>query len=212
MPSIANKKDLKKIEKKKALIRKFNKFLKDNFKWLIIAAVLFIFASSYIYVLKPKYDKTKKTLEITNQQREDDYNSRKKDLEKITGLLLTYSKVGSAYKEKIASIAPKSIDQIFTEINQIISKNGLLVQSLTVSEVDVRDPKAKKKTVDKNYLASGDLGKIRVDISVKGVDYEAFKNLLRALENNLRLIDVEGLSFDPLAKTSSLMLSLYYTK
>lgn len=212
MPPFSNKKKLKKIEKKKDMIRKINRFLNNNFKWLIVMSVLLVLTLSYFNVLKPLYEKTGKTLDITNQLREDSYNSKKKELKKITDLLLSYNKVGSSYREKMLAIAPPDIDRIFTEVNQVISGQGLLIQTLSIEELDVRDPKVKKKAGENNYLASGDLGKLKISVAIKGSDYEALKNLLYALENNLRLMDVESLSFDPKGNSVNLVIATYYAK
>lgn len=212
MPSNLAKRDLRKIEKRKVLVKRTNKFLSDNFKWFIVAVVLLILSLGYFRTLKPKYDQAREMFDITNQRMEDDYRSKKRELQKITDLLSAYSKVTPAYAEKIDSIAPSSIDQIFTEINRIFIDNELLIKSLNINEVDVRDPKAAKISKKKNYLASGEIGKLRISTTAMGTDYEAFKRLLYSIENHLRLIDIDNLSFNPGGQSTDLVMSAYFKK
>ncbi len=205
------KKEIRKLERRKALIKNVNEFLDNNFKWFIILVVVIILLSGYFFLLKPKRESSEKMLRVINQKREEDYYNKKEELKKIKDLLLVYSRISSSYIDKINSIAPPDIDDLFTEMNQLISNQGLFVQSLNINKVNIRDPKlAKKNKNDQEY--SEEIGGIKVSISVRGTDYEAFKNLLHSLENNLRLIDVERVDFDPKSQSTKLLLSTYYTK
>ncbi|MBD3247667.1 hypothetical protein GF382_00055 [Candidatus Falkowbacteria bacterium] len=205
---------LKKIEAKKALIRNINRFLNNYFKWFVFIVVILILIIGYFKFIKPRYDQMKKTIDLINQQREDDYYAKKQELEKIKDLLLAYSRISPSYVEKIDLVAPPKIDELFTEINQLIMNNGLLVQAVNFSVVGDRTPGNKKEqaTKEKDYFASGDIGQIRIGITVRGTDYESFKNLLHSLENNLRLIDVENLGFSPGTNATSLTMVTYYLK
>lgn len=207
------KRNQRRIERKKAFIKSVNKFLNNNFKWFIVLSAIFILVSGYFFLLKPKQDNVQKVVNIINQRREKDYQNKKRQLEKIRDLLLAYSKINSAYIEKIDSIAPPDIDGLFTEMNQLISRQGLFVQSLNINEVGSRDPKiSKSKGKNIDYLTSGKIGRIKIGISVRGTDYESFKNLLYSLENNLRLIDVERVNFNPSSQSTELTLYTYYIK
>lgn len=212
MPSKIQKENLKKIEKRKALVKKTNKFLSANFKWFVVMLSLSIIAFGYFKILKPKYELTRETLDRTNQDQQQDYYARKRELEKITNAVLTFSKVTPDYMEKIRSVAPSDISRIFTEINKIFVDNGLLINSLTINEIDARDPKIKKTSKEKDYFASGDIGKLNISTAVMGADYESFKRLLVSLENHLRLVDVQSLSFDPVNRVTSLSMVTYFNK
>jgi len=215
MPKRENEEEkrIKEQERKKAFLKNVNSFLNKNFKWFIVLVVIIIFTTGYFYLLKPKYEQTQKVLKIINQKKESDYQTKKKHLEKIKNLLLAYSKIRPAYIEKINSIAPTKNEELFTKINQLISNQGLLVQSLDIQRIGSREPqKNTNNKQKKDYLASGDLGAIKINVNVRGTDYESFKKLLYAIENNLRLIDVQKVSFNPEGQSSQLVLLTYYTK
>ena len=56
------------------------------------------------------------------------------------------------------------------------------------------------------------IGVINLNLEVTAIDYTGFKNLLRTLENNLRLFDITELSFIPDENAASFVLSTYYYK
>ncbi|HNX11187.1 MAG TPA: hypothetical protein PKI61_03525, partial [bacterium] len=67
------------------------------------------------------------------------------------------------------------------------------------------------KTSDTGSLPVG-IGMMRVSVSVANIDYPHLKKLLGLIEHNLRLTDVQDLSFNPAEKTAALHLSTYYFK
>ena len=49
-------------------------------------------------------------------------------------------------------------------------------------------------------------------MEIIGVNYDGLKKLLATIENNLRLMDVNKIDFDPGARTVTLEVALYYLK
>ncbi|MFA5247765.1 MAG: hypothetical protein WC415_00765 [Patescibacteria group bacterium] len=193
------------LKRHKLIKRKINKFFSDYFNWLVLIVVLIILASGYFVILKPRYDQAMTIINIFSQQEALDFENKKNELEKIKELLASYGEVDSKYKEKISSIAPvrKNKEEIFSEINRLISRNGLLFQEISLS------------TGGSNIFSTADdpnLETVTINFSVLGADYEAFKNFLSAMENNLPLLDILNLSFSPSSRTASFVVNTYYLK
>lgn len=202
------------IETKKILTRKLNKFLNDYFNRIIILVVIIIFIFGFFFLIQPKYVQTIKYVNLINKQEKSDFQTKNEELKKIKELLSVYSSIDHKYVDKVNAIAPvkKNKEELFSEINYLVSRNQLFLQSVSLEDLPGYQ--------DKNLLAinaadarlAEDIQSVNIVLSVRGTDYEAFKNFLSALENNLRLMDVVSVDFDPIAKTTDLVINTYYTK
>lgn len=200
------------LRQRKLLKKTINKVLSDYFNFFIAGIVVIVLASGYFLLLKPKYDQTLQVLNVINKQEEADFENKKKELQKIKDLLKSYNDIDDSYKKKILSIAPvrENKEEIFSEVNYLVSRNGLILQSVNLSEGGGYDISDNLPSGGENYLASGEIKKVNISLNVRGTDYEAFKNFLSAMENNLPLLDVVNLSFDPGGKTSNFLVDTYY--
>ncbi len=149
---------------------------------------------------------------MINKQEEADFESKKNELQKIKDLLQAYKDIEENYKKKINSIVPyrENKEEIFSEINYLVTRNGLLLQSVNLSEGGGYDISDSLSLGGKDYLASGEMKKVTISFGVRGTDYEVFKNFLSAIENNLPILDVVSLSFDPNNKVSNFLIDTYY--
>jgi Tfp pilus assembly protein PilO len=202
------------LEAKKILIKKLNKFFSDYFKWLIVLVVAVIFTSGYFFLLAPKYRQTAKYVSVIGRQEALDLEAKKSELAKIKELAEAFKKIDKKYIEKINAIAPvkKNKEELFSEINYLVSQSGLFLQSVSLAEGgDYRDlglvnPGAGDAATSKKIEMVG------ISLMVRGADYKAFKNFLANLENNLRIMDVANISFDPSGQAVTLTVNTYYTK
>jgi Tfp pilus assembly protein PilO len=197
---------LEDLKRNKLIKRKINKFFNDYFNWLVAAAMAIILAAGYFVVLKPYYDQAMAVVEASNQQGALDFDSKQKELNEIKKLLSSYESIDDKYKEKIRLIAPnrENKEEIFSEINRLVSQNGLLLESISLSETEDGNDFLK--------IDDPDLAIVSVKISVRGTDYESFKNFISALENSLPLLDVLSLNFSPTGRTSEFVIDTYYLK
>ncbi len=201
-----NKWDKKNAEtgRKKVIKKEVNRFLNDNFKWFIIIVIILIFIFSYFKLIKPRYEEAVKLVGVIIRQEGINTEKKQKELEKIRDFLFAYSQIEAKHLEKINSVLPFKYNQeeLFTELNQIVSKNGLILQSVSLN----KESQVKGAA---NYLA-GKIKKIKINLNVKGTDYNALKNFLFSLENNLKLMDVTNINFSPSGETTSLVIDTYY--
>jgi len=86
------------------------------------------------------------------------------------------------------------IQNVLAQINKIAIQSGLTTQSVNFENITVAQ--SKKETLVKNNQIT------RVDISLLG-SYESFKTWLSAIESNIRLMDVQSISFSGIASSEA---------
>ncbi|MDD4901778.1 MAG: hypothetical protein PHE24_01450 [Patescibacteria group bacterium] len=202
------------IEEKKIRTKQFNKFFSDYFNWIVGGVVVAIFIIGFFVLLLPKYGQTVDYLNISNQQEILDASAKRDELSKIQQLLTAYNKIDKQYIDKVNAIAPviKNKEELFSELNYLVSVNQLFLQSISLSSTATYQDQNIVPIAPQEKAISGSLETVNIVLSVKGTTYESFKNLLSDLENNLRLMDVLSIKFSPSGQTTSLIINAYYSK
>ncbi|MCK5416166.1 hypothetical protein KAI92_01925 [Candidatus Parcubacteria bacterium] len=134
----------------------------------------------------------------------------------------SYERIDRTDKEKIINIVPDklNIEKFFPWMEEIIEGKiiegqihggmGLILDSISINDVGVSN--ASQGEDEDNFQKSirENIGIINLDISISGVDYDSLKSLLAELENNLRLMDIQSVSFS--GNQVSLSINTYYFK
>ena len=183
--------------------RQFNKFLENYFKVIVIgiAAVIFIFG--FFVLLLPKYEQTVKYVDVFNKQQSLDVSDLQSQLKKTQQLIASYDNISQEDVAKIAAIAPavQNKEELFSELNYLVSTNQLILQSISLSSASGYQ--------DQGLLP---ITGVSITLSLAGVNYTALKNFLSVLENNLRLMDVTHLTFSPQGESVQMSINTYYSK
>ena len=90
--------------------------------------------------------------------------------------------------------------------------NQLLLQSISLSSTNgyLDQGLVPISAAEKSIV--GNLVTVNVTLAIKGTNYESFKSLLSAFENNLRLMDIVQINFSPSAQTTQMNVNVYYSK
>jgi hypothetical protein len=202
------------IEEKKVRTKQFNKFFSDYFSWVVAGVVVVVFVFGFFILLLPKYEQTVNYINAVDQQQILDVSAKQNELDKIKKLVAAYNSIDKRYIDKVNGIAPtiQNKEELFSELNYFISVNQLFLQSISLSESDGYQDQGLVETTPAQAAISNSLETVRVTISVRGINYESFKNLLSALENNLRLMDVLSVGFNPGDQNTVLTINTYYSK
>lgn len=179
-------------------------YLALHFKKLILLIVIIIFAIGYFTLLSPKYKQIQQDKrEIAAKDTEQD--SLRKKLTQMIELRNAYKSIDENELKRIGTALPDLPlkDELLPQLEALISKNGLLLVSLHVEDLQKADTEKK--------IAPG-VGKIKITMDVMGTDYYNLKNLLTVLEKNLRLLDVTKLKFSPDGESVNLEMITYYMK
>lgn len=202
------------VTEDKQKIRMLNIFLLRYFNLIVLFLVILVLMTGFFYLIKPKYKSISREIKLTDQARETEYNSLQQYYNRLKQYKLSYDEINEKDIKRIENMTLNSSDygELFRELETVILKRGLLLTSLEIS-ADISESSSKKiipksQKID-NSLFDG-VGKVRISMEIIGVDYKSFKSLLVTIENNLRLLDIEELTFSPVEKAVSFEINVYY--
>jgi hypothetical protein len=194
-------------------VREFNQFLESYFNWIVVSLVVIIFIFGFFMLLLPKYEQTVSYVDVFNKQQSSDTLSRQDELSKTQQLIANYGKIDKKYIAEINSIAPsiQNKEELFSEINYLVSVNQLILQSVGLSEEGAYQDQGLQPIARNEIAIASGIKMVNINLSLSGVSYEALKNFLSVLENNLRLMDVFSVSYSPSNNTANLVIGVYYS-
>jgi hypothetical protein len=107
------------------------------------------------------------------------------------------------FVDKLGLMTPEKTnpEDVFPEIENLATKNGLLITSVGVKRNE-------KATVNSKNING--LGEDIVSLDLIGADYQGIKSFLRVLENDLRLKDIQSLSFSLANYSLHLEFKIYF--
>jgi LPS O-antigen subunit length determinant protein (WzzB/FepE family) len=177
----------------------------------MVGVMIIILLLSYFFIIKPKYNQTLLAIEVTAQQQQKLYADQQKKLNNLKIISDLYKKISETDLKKFNGVLPDNYvkEKLFGEFEEIINKNGYILNSVTLDAEKASEETA-EVTASTTPGQSGKIGKINLQLAISAVDYKGFKNLLRLLENNLRLFDVSNVSFSAGGNTTNLTLTTYY--
>lgn len=179
---------------------KLNLFLNSYFNIFLTILLVFILIIAFLLVLRPQY---KKTLNIIQQNLEEQqrlYAGQQKKLVNLQAITAVYKQISPADLQKFDVILPNDYptEALFGELEELITQSGFILSSVNFTRDEVASDSA--------------VGHVNMNLALGAVDYAGLKSLLRKLENNMRLLDIQNLNFSPSEETLSLSMTTYYYK
>lgn len=209
-------KELSLAQKKRR--NQLNKFFNKYFNFFILLAVLIIFALSFYFLIKPKYQKIIESINTTFLEK-NQLMPKYQELKEYQALAEAYKQVKPEEVEKIKGLIPEEYtkEELFTELIYLVSQQGLTVDSVDINPGEAVMAAATGRRPGEDSpaspsLASGRLGQMKAIIMTSNTTYPELKTLIAAIEKSLRLIDIDKLSYDPAGLTASLEITTYYFK
>jgi len=189
-----------------------NLFLNNYFNIIMVIVMIIFLVSSYFFIIKPKYDETLLAIENTTQQQQRLLADQQKKLNNLKIISDLYKKISDTDLKKFNGVLPDNYvkERLFGEFEEIINKNGYILNSVSLTDETAAGETATEETATSTTVQTGKIGKINLKLAISAVDYKGFKNLLRLLENNLRLFDVSNVDFSSGGNTTNLTLTTYY--
>lgn len=178
--------------------------MNKNIILILVLVAMIIFMLSEMAI--PLYNQIGLTkLKLIEQKAALENNQ--KTLNLFNDLYLKYQSLGENV-DRLNLVVPnkENSDEIIVSLEAIARENGIFLESVAFQ------PKAPQ------IPASTDLNKINVlQINLNaGGSYEAFKNFIMALENNLRIMDIKLVKFGQQGQQGDFKINLgidtYYTK
>ncbi len=170
---------------------------------LIVAVFAIVCGVAYFYFLEPllkEYTAGGKYSSATLGQNLQDRKKYLSDLEGVTSLL-DASQNTSIKQVALALPAEKDLPTLYALYEKIIKNRGLSLQAIDVVTKDIKGA-AQSDTAG--------LKEVNVTLRAGGARYASLKELIRDIEQSLRITDVSSATFDPKTGTVELSVKTYY--
>lgn len=201
-------------------VSKSSIFIYKYFKIVILIEVLLVLSVGYFLIIEPQISQIKKYEELIEWKKDD--LGRAKDYQKDSQFLESeYERLKSKLSEdidKLHEILPpeKNLPELMTQIEALVEDQGLKLGSIAMdSSNDAPNRKSnlivenEKSKLDQEMISEA---KITLFVFTEEGGYKKVKNLLQAIENHIRLIDVISFAFDSNIKSYSIIFKTYYLK
>jgi cbb3-type cytochrome oxidase subunit 3 len=209
-----NKKNKKeKVEGKGAkyqdLLKKIEVYVSRYFDALVAVLVIIIFLLGAFFVINPKYKSIIEEEKYSQADMESERDILNNYFSKLNEYVDIYRKLSNVSRERVEKIIPEDdfLEKFFARMETLTKRQGVVLTEMMLA-YDEEDDGKKAKKPSANDKKS--LKKINIQISVSGVDYDGVKRLLKAFENNLRILDVNTLEFNITEKTASFSVTTYF--
>jgi len=199
---------------------KINLWLINYFNFLVLALGVIIFALGLWLLILPEYSQFVKANEQAKSNLQIELDAKSSYLNSIRNLKKSDQLISPADKEKIAAMVPTGNDasKIITEMEAIVLKNGAVLNSINLDQQGSGHTSVLSSDVGVTtepppgifeQLPQG-VNRIKIDISLGSVSYPILKNIIKTLENNVRLFDIANINFSPTENKAILEIYSYY--
>ncbi len=204
------------------LKQQINNFLINYFNFIILAIALIIFIAGLFLFIYPQYQKIKTSEAMEKDKLQTEYQTKSAYLNKISNLKKSYQQISEANRKKIEKMVPtdNKITDLIPEIESIVLRNGAVLNSIKIESDDAGQTgvKAKVESSGKPESLAGifagqlppEARLVRLEINLSSVNYQVLKNIVKAFENNLRLLDIAKINYAVLENKVVLIIYSYY--
>jgi len=178
-----------------------NLFLNQYFNIFLVGLVGLILVAAYFLFIRPKFQETMGVIQAGLEQQQKLYAGQQKKLVNLQAIAAAYKQISPGDLEKFNKILPDEYptEVLFGELEEIITQSGFIISNISITPAGlVADD------------ASGTVGSLSINLSLSAVNYSGLKSLIRKLENNLRLLDIQNINFSPTEESLTLSLTTYY--
>lgn len=166
-------------------------------KNIVIFILLLIFVAVVVFLDLPRIQNIL-DLRIKIDSEKEKLSEKQLLLAKIEKLEKKYEEAEESLK-KVNYILPSSqeIPNLIVQLEALALEGGLVLESIQFSEVkEVTQARAEAVRTATKETQSVDYKILSIELSLKGT-YSAFKNFLKLVEENIRLMDINSISLSP---------------
>lgn len=163
---------------------------KRAFSLLVSAAFIIGAFAVYGMLIKPAYDEAT-LLRGTMLSKQAVFEKKQQAVQKVEGLIKQYQ--GSGELQDVISLSlphGEEISSVFNQLQAIAAANGMAIQVFNVQVLPIKPAREGSLTRP--------LGTLRLSLRLAG-GYESFKNFIRGLETNIRVMDVVTMKIESAA-------------
>ncbi len=204
-----------------------NRFLNSYLKFFVVLLVLVFLWGAINFIIQPKFNEVIQSNDTFLKSKKSEFLIQYNELQKYKRIISEFSNISPENIYKVEKMIPTEYtrDSLFTEITYFLIKNNFKISSIKVTDIrtvgsgtaNTRRTQVTESNTEQPYSSlisylPNDVSYYVVDLNLTNVDYSALKYLLVSLENNLKLIDVYAVNFDPKALTAEISFLTYYKK
>ena len=199
----------------------WQEFFINHYRLFIALICILIMVGSVLLFFLPQYRATLAEFNNNNQLSQAELIKKQKYQADLVQLRAFYDNIDQNTRSKVTDILPAQLDKenLLAEIEAICLANNLLIKSSDVIVAETATPST-DNTTDNNESASSSSSTVPtltsqlrsavIKLELSGRDYINFKKLLKTIENNLHLMDIERLEYLPGRNQIVLEIRIYY--
>ena len=201
--------------------RRWQEFFINHYRLFIALICILIMVGSVLLFFLPQYRATLAEFNNNNQLSQAELIKKQKYQANLVQLRTFYDNIDQNTRSKVTDILPAQLNKenLLAEIEAICLANNLLIKSSDVLTAGTESPST-DNTTNNNESASSStstapaltsqLRSAVIKLELSGRDYINFKKLLKTIENNLHLMDIERLEYLPGKNQIVLEIKIYY--
>jgi len=195
-------------------------FFQRYFYYIVASEALIILLLGYLFVIRPQVERwvenAKQKTFIDGQIKTSivDYDQK---IEQMQSMSDGYAGLSDSDINDINALLPDApeLESLFTQINKIVRTNGLILNKIGLNDTGKSATVAKKSQPSIMEKAVGVVGgkvlkTLNFNIELSGVGYRSLKNVLTSFENNLRIIDINEIEYNPKSESVKFNAVVYY--
>lgn len=178
--------------------------------FLVCVGLLYV---SWTYVINPKYNQIASGEELNKKNEE--YMAKSQYLKQLNTLKETYDKLNKADIAKVGQIIDRENDSsgLYRELEYIVKSHNMT--PVEIKPVQTDDSFEIVNRAGSSHRSDKTLPQTRVwrtTVAIEKAEYANLLRVLRTIEFNIRLMDVQSVSYDPVNKKATLELLTYHRK
>jgi len=182
-------------------------FLNQHLKSIIFLLGVLIFAASYFLLWQPAWQKMNIDYsQAVIKEKEATLTAKKKIWQSLKDTEEIYLSISPEAKARVLEFLPRDqeLPNLYYNLDQLAKTAGYKIVTLVVNQ------ETDEETNEKDSAPKKGLQTLKVNLSLEGSGYQNLKNFLSALENNLRIFDLESLNWDPSDTSFEVSFKTYY--
>jgi hypothetical protein len=188
-------------------------FFNNNYPIFIGLICLVAVIISFLGFFWPEYQNTLLEVNDNYQQAKIELANKQKYQSNLIKLNEFYRSIDKETRNKVFDMLPVELNKenILAEIEAICLANSLMIKSSDVKAADNVDSVASENKEDKPAIKQENkINSALIKLELQGKEYNSFKGLLRTIENNLHLMDIENVEYFPAKNQAVLNIRIYY--
>lgn len=181
-------------------------FVIKHYQLLVMGLVLLILLIGGVSLIWPKYHEISDMKNISLAGKENLLKVKTDLLKSLQSSEIDYQKIENESINKVYESLPNNIDipGILVQMEKLTLKNDVVLLAIDINEETLPTTEAAQQSPSKI------IKKAKISLNLQGTSYESFKGLLNDLEYNLRIVDIDSITFSPDFKSISINLVTYY--